>query len=218
MKIKYRMIMTVGLTVLICLGGCGQSDAPVVLEPLQNEETEESAGNAASGELAESGNAKTAEPEDAKEDAPGVVLVHVCGAVRNPGVYELPYDARVADALLAAGDFRADADVDYWNLAAPLSDGEQIYVPTESEVAEGFAPDGSGIAGALAGANAGLLNINTASLQELKELPGIGDVKAGAIVSYREAKGGFSSVEEILQVDGIKDGVYEKIKDLICVR
>ena len=220
------MIIAVGLTVLICLGGCGQSDAPVVLEPLQIAENAGNAENAGDAEAAGSRDAKAdTDPDEAKEE-PKTILVHVCGQVQRPGVYELPLGARVADALLAAGDFTADADPNYWNLAAQVADGEQIYVPSEAEVAEGLVQSGGGPAGTSGGQNvqnsggsgSGLLNINTASLQELKSLPGIGDVKAGAILSYREAHGGFASIEEILQVEGIKDGVYEKIRDLICVR
>ena len=225
MKIRVSLIVTVGLTVLICLGGCGQSDAPVALEPLEISQNAETFGESAktgingNGQSTASGDANAKETaRDAAQDQ-ATVMVHVCGQVQNPGVYELPADARVADALLAAGDFTADADTDYWNQAAFVTDAQQIYVPSEAETAAGFAQTGAAPAsGSAAGEGAGLLNINTASLQELKSLPGIGDVKAGAIVAYRESKGAFGSVEEIRQVDGIKDGVYEKIRDLICVK
>ena len=226
MKITYRMYITVGLIALMCLIGCGRSDAPVVLESL---EEVQDAGNDAEQAHAEEGAGSSRsgdpEPENAESEQDiATVTVHVCGAVREPGVYELPGDARVADALVAAGDFAADADTEYLNLAAFLTDGQQVYVPTEEEVLTGSVPeaaDGSRYAdgGTAAGEDAsGRININTATAAQLKTLPGIGDVKANAIIAYREAKGDLADVSEIRQVDGIKEGLYRQIKDSICVR
>lgn len=229
MKITYRMYITVGLIALMCLIGCGRSDAPVVLESLEEAQGAGSdAGSAYEAEGAEgTGSSKNRdqEPADAgQEPEDATVTVHVCGAVREPGVYELPGDARVADALVAAGDFAADADTEYLNLAAFLTDGQQVYVPTEEEVLTGSVPEAADGArhadgGTVAGEDAsGRININTATAAQLKTLPGIGDVKANAIVAYREAKGDFADVSEIQQVDGIKEGLYRQIKDSICVR
>lgn len=234
MKSKYRLYITVGLTVLMCLCACGRSDAPVALEPLSDTDSEDpeyaETDPAVSSTDGQTTQKNAAEEEEENGDAKTVqtVKVHVCGAVRSPGVYELPAQARVADAILAAGDFEGDADIDYWNQASLLTDGQQIYVPTEEETQSGLKITG---AGDLSGngqdplmqqgsgqQDGGKLNINTASLSELMKLPGIGEVKAGAILSYREAKGGFGSVDEILKVDGIKEGVYQKISGLICVR
>lgn len=153
-----------------------------------------------------------------EEINPSTVMVFVCGEVNSPGVYEMDSDARICDAILSAGDFTAYADTDYLNQAAGLTDGQQIYVPSEEETAignsDGITGNGNGVESST---NDGLVNINTASIQELKTLPGIGDVKAGAIVSYREEHGNFSSIEDIKQVDGIKSGLYDSIKGMITV-
>ncbi|MBQ7582965.1 MAG: ComEA family DNA-binding protein [Lachnospiraceae bacterium] len=224
MRIKYRVTFTVGLIALLSLTGCGRSDAPVVLESLEE---------SVSTEPGDTRFTEDSAPTDEKapvpaEDVSQTVVVHVCGAVREPGVYELPKDARVADALLAAGDFAADADTDYWNQAAYLTDGQQVYVPTEEETAaaasggENAGQDGMGgqfLSDTASGADtSGRININTATAAQLKSLPGIGDVKAASIIAYRESKGAFSDVSEIQQVDGIKEGLYRQICDLICVR
>ncbi len=238
MIIKYRLYITVGLIALMCLIGCGRSDAPVVLTPLEEaaqpegaQDAEKTGVTATSADPAktDSGAGKTGAKTDATDldaaKANPCVTVHVCGAVREPGVYKLPGDARVADALLAAGDFAANADTEYLNLAAYLTDGEQVYVPTEEEVAEGIVPGnslspagGTGIRQAAGAESEGLININTATLSQLKTLPGIGDVKANAIIAYREANGGFTDVSQIQQVEGIKEGLYRQICDKICVR
>ncbi|MBO4901257.1 MAG: ComEA family DNA-binding protein [Lachnospiraceae bacterium] len=221
MKIKYRLYVTVGLIALISLGGCGREDAPVVLESLTEDAAEHAAGPDGAAETAKAGSLQdeTAGDKQVAEET-GTVKVHVCGAVADPGVYELPADARIADALLAAGDFLPDADIDHLNQAALLTDGQQIYVPTEEETAAGIVPAGESAATGLqnGAGNDGLLDINTATVTQLKTLPGIGDVKANAIVSYRERNGKFSSIEEIQQVEGIKAGLYSQICDKICVR
>ncbi len=219
MNNRIKSYMTVGLIACICLTGCGRPDAPVALESISSKDFAEDVTEETS-EASQSGKEASGGAQDVSDDADGSVTVHVCGAVKKPGVYKLSGDSRVADALLAAGDFRPDADVDYWNQAALLEDGQQIYVPTEEEVENGtFATgDSPAAGGAAAEADDGRINLNTATVAELKTLPGIGDVKANAIISYREAKGSFSSVEEIKQVDGIKDGLYRQICDEIYVK
>lgn len=141
------------------------------------------------------------------------VFVHVCGAVVNPGVYELPDQSRLFEAITLAGGFLPEADQNCLNLAQLLLDGQQIYVYTieERQSLEMVADSGS-----VLNANA-LVNINTATVQQLKSIPGIGDSKAQAIVAYREKKGYFDSIEQIKKVEGIKEGLFEKIKDYITV-
>lgn len=159
--------------------------------------------------------------ETAKSEAVRV-SVFVCGAVMVPDVYELESGALVKDAVYAAGGFSEEADVSYWNLAQKVSDGEKIYIPTMDEAAGGSVQAGQpGEAGEDTGCeDAGAdskVNINTATLAQLKTLPGIGDAKAEAVIAYREAHGGFQSVEEIMQVSGIKEALYSKIKDYIII-
>lgn len=139
------------------------------------------------------------------------VCVHVCGSVNLPGVYYLDEGARIHEAVEMAGGLKEDAAGDMINLAEVLSDGEKIYIPSQEEAQAGYTvpePEET---------DDGLININTASLEELKTLPGIGDIKAEAIIAYREETGSFNSIEDILNVSGIKDGSFEQIKDLIKV-
>ena len=170
----------------------------------------------------------------AEKAEPQTIYVHVCGAVVNPSVYELPAGSRVYEAVQIAGGFTEDADESYVNQAQTLSDGVKLVIPTieqtQAMVTENSEVDLVGIvreqgdvqetAASAQGETAssdGKININTASEAELCNIPGIGATRAAAIVAYRQEKGGFSSVEDIMNVSGIKEGTYEKIKDSIKV-
>lgn len=152
------------------------------------------------------------------------VYVHVCGAVISPGVVEVAVDSRVEEALLAAGGFREDAAIDYVNLAAKVEDGQQVYFPTREE-AEALTSENGGLIAS--GTESNLqqttseqsvkVNINTAEVELLCTLPGIGEARAQAIIDYREANGDFQNVEGIMQVPGIKQNAYEKLRDKITV-
>lgn len=172
------------------------------------------------------------EPDVSTEDtAPQQICVFLCGAVNQPGVYYLKEGARLFEGIAAAGGFSEEADENWWNQAALLSDGSriQIYTREETDVFReaGQNPGSDGEDTALAAGNGaeskaadaageqGRININTASQEELQTVPGIGEVKAKAILSYREEHGEFSSVEDIKQVPGIKGKTYEKIKNYI---
>lgn len=134
------------------------------------------------------------------------IAVHVKGAVMEPGLYWLAADSRTADAIAAAGGPAEGADLDRINLAAPLTDGSQLAVPFASETAE-EEDDPAG----------GLININTATSAQLQTLDGIGEVKARAIIDYRESHGDFTSVEQLTRVEGIGSATLEKIRDRISV-
>ena len=136
------------------------------------------------------------------------VLVHVAGAVVAPGVYELRGDARVKDVIDAAGGPAADADVDQLNLAAPVRDGERVYVPRIGETAPLATATGS---------STGPLDINTATLDQLDALPGIGPATAQAIIDEHDRRGGFRSVDELLEVRGIGPAKLEQLRDLVRV-
>ena len=140
------------------------------------------------------------------------IYVHVCGCVRRPDVYCLPEGSRGIDAIRAAGGFTKDASRDSWNLAAVLEDGMQITVPSEKDTEAGTGGSVSGAAG-----KEGLVDINRASAEEFRTLPGIGESRAQEIVAYREEHGPFSSVEDIKNVSGIGDGIFTRIKDHITV-
>ena len=155
----------------------------------------------------------TAEPETGQPDE--TITVHVCGAVVSPGVYVLPAGSRVADAVEAAGGMAENAAADYENLAAELEDAQKIVILTAEEAET----DPYGLLGTVFGDSDGteLVNINTADAQRLQTLPGIGSVRAEAIIAYRRAHGAFASVEDIRNVSGIGAATWEGIRDLITV-
>ena len=147
--------------------------------------------------------------------------VYVCGAVEAPGVYMLNTGDRIYEAIALAGGLTEDASTAAVNQAETVSDGQMIFVPTieEAEAGIGVISEVSGAATSEQGTvSDGKVNLNTASLTELMTLPGIGESKAQSILDYRAKNGGFSSVEEIMNVDGIKEGLYNRIKDSIKVK
>ena len=150
------------------------------------------------------------------------VVVHVCGAVRSPGVIRLPQGSRVSDALDLAGGATGKAELAGVNLAARVADGQQIVVPERPAAGAAAgqpAVDGASGGEAAAGSpTAGaLVNINTASLAELDTLQGVGTSTAQKIIDYRTANGGFRSIDEIRNVSGIGDSRFAAIKDAITV-
>jgi competence protein ComEA len=151
----------------------------------------------------------------------GSVIVHVAGAVRDAGVYRLRVGARVDDAIGRAGGATARADLSQVNLAAKLEDGRQVLVPRRAP-ATAAAPAGGTTAAAPAGGTAPAapdvpLSLNTATIEQLDELPGVGPATAQKILDYREANGGFGSVEELGQVPGIGDKRLATLRELVRV-
>lgn len=142
------------------------------------------------------------------------LVVHAAGAVAAPGVHRVPPGSRVADLLAAAGGPSADADLDRVNLAAALVDGERVWFP---RVGEDAPPPVGGAVGAPAGAPAapGPVDVNTATVEQLDELPGIGPAIAAAIVEHRERTGRFRTVEDLLDVPGIGDAKLARLRDLV---
>lgn len=169
-------------------------------------------------EQSEESRTETVKPETVY---PEMISVYVCGQVHKPGVYELTEDARVVTAIEAAGGAYEDADLSYLNLADHISDGAKIYVPSFEETVDVDRlirdPARSEISDAGAPSGSQLLNLNTAAKEELMMLPGIGASKAEAIIAYRESVGRISSPDELMNIPGIKDGVYSKFKDKVCV-
>ena len=133
------------------------------------------------------------------------IFVHVCGAVQKEGVYELPTGSRVYEAIELAGGFREDAAVSEVNQAELLEDETRIYIPTTAELLqEQSKKDGK-------------ININKASKEELMTLPGVGESRADSIIQYRTEQGAFKRIEDIMQISGIKEALFDKIKELIKV-
>ena len=197
-------------------------------------------GSGAGGDMTDAGNGvpERAGDETLESQVPersGKIFVYVCGNVRHPGVYEMADGARIFEAVEAAGGLLETADASAVNLAACAMDQMQIYIPSLEETAgkeaseyirtgeadevgsnagvQGGDTDSQGSAGA-AGAR---ININSAAETELTMLPGIGPSKAKDIIEYRETHGAFSSVEELMNIPGIKSGVFDKIKDKVTV-
>ncbi len=152
---------------------------------------------------------------DAGREEP--IVVDVAGAVATPGVFELPDGSRVQDAIAAAGGLAADADPSSVNRAAPVADGQQVYIPRAGETPAAAQGTGSAPAGGAEAAASGLVNINSATAEELDALPGVGPSTAQAIIEDREANGPFAAVEDLMRVSGIGEKKFEKLKASICV-
>jgi len=148
------------------------------------------------------------------------IVVHVAGAVKNPGVYTLEEGQRVKDAIEIAGGPLPEADLLRLNLAQKMQDEDKLYVPKIGEITE-QEDQVSATYGATVGVvtkNDGKININTADETELTKLPGIGPATAQKIIDYRKTKGAFKTIEEIKNVSGIGDKKFEQIKDKIKVK
>lgn len=195
------------------LGVIGAAREPVLIERAATSETQrmEAEGDDADEERAEAGADTGAEGDEIE-----TVVVDVGGAVIEPGVVELDAGSRVADAIEAAGGLAIDADCTTLNQAQLLQDGQKVYVPKEGEIdASGALVDSSTQEAGQAATT--LVNINTATLEELDALPGVGPATAQAIIDDREANGPFASEEDIMRVSGIGEKKYEKLKGSICI-
>lgn len=169
-----------------------------------------------------------------KEMQQAMIYVDVCGAVANPGVFQLAAGSRVFQAIEAAGGYLPEAALTCVNRAGVLTDGQQLYILTQEEmerqgrdpVEMAGASDGQMNGSAGTGQNTGMtaqvqqdnrININTADEAQLTTLTGIGATRAQAIIAYREENGPFAAIEDIMNVQGIKEGTFAKIKDEIVV-
>ena len=196
----------------------------------QNPGAESDAGNIEKHREAESNAWDT----DASQEEPQTLVVHICGAVSAPGVYELPAGSRIIDAVEAGGGFLPEADEACCNLAEEIVDGCQIYIMTKTEsCADGQTEKKAGIqtspdsdmqttdrnvrSNSTPALENGLVNLNTADVAALMTLPGIGESRAKAIISYREQHGAFAQIEDIMKISGIKQAAFSKIKDKITV-
>ena len=142
------------------------------------------------------------------------ILVDIKGAIQQPGVYHLPSDARLHELILAAGGFTKEAEERQLNLAEKLSDQQMIYVPSKEEVDFSVELPQLNQEG---NAETGLINLNTATLLQLQELPEIGPAKAQAIITYREENGLFKTVEDLLNISGFGEKTLEKLRAMITL-
>lgn len=239
---KCSIVPMLAAAVLLLLGGCGKDEVSYSVDE-EAQTVSESAAGASGVSGQSSGSVDSGQSPSAGEGSPpssgsgaldasgngaaaAVIQVYVCGAVVSPGVYTLPEGSRVYEAVAMAGGLLETAEPRALNQARLLSDGEQITVLTveEAESGEGFLPEGSEGAsdggtsfGEPADSSGGKVNLNTADEAGLMTIPGIGESRAKAIIAYREKNGKFQSIEEIMEIDGIKEKMFEKIKDSITV-
>jgi competence protein ComEA len=163
---------------------------------------------------------ETCQEESLRETEEPFIYVHVCGSVASPGVYRIKAGSRIYEAIEAAGGFSEEGDQEFFNLAMEAEDGMKIEVPTTGEAwkAEGVSglSTGEQTGGKETGASSAV-NLNTATLEELMTLKGIGESRAQDIIRYRELYGPFRSIEDVMKVSGIKEGAFEKIRDDITI-
>ncbi len=199
---------------------------------------EEESGSPGSGEEGRSASDADAQWEAGSgSDAEMLIYVQVSGAVVRPGVYALPAGARIFQAIELAGGLTGEAESSSLNQAGFLADGQMVYVMDKEEAAAwaagASAEDGSGAVPGMpggdvsegqpgrarsdGGAEDGKVNLNTATESDLMALPGIGAAKAKSILAWREENGGFSQIEDLMKIQGIKEGVFSKIKDSVKV-
>ena len=192
--LKLNCIVTI-IVLSILISGCGKSQDTGFQEvSLENPD-----------EKGASGEKETVLAKDTERVEK--IYIHICGEVKHPGVYELNAGSRIFEAVEAAGGFTKKAAQHSVNQAQILSDGQQLYIFSDDEVQNQSAEN--------QGKDQGKVDINRASKEELMTLPGIGESKADAIIRYREERGGFSSIEAIMEIEGIKEGVFRKIEDQI---
>lgn len=197
-KKKIGCVLLTSLPLLVFLA-CGTVKDTVGLEDLQSKsEYKNDEATAAKEEMLVT-----------QENTPETVYVHICGEVISPGVYQVSAESRIYDVLLLAGGFTEDAAQEAVNLAEVVTDGMQVIIPSKEEWQEEK--------DALEKKRSGMVNLNTASLEELCTLPGVGESRAQDIIAYRVSHGEFKTIEEIMQVSGIKEGLYEKIQSKIYI-
>ncbi len=215
-KIKITTYMFFLCTALLFTSCTKANGTKMYLEAKTQEQesrpaAEQPAGSTDAADRSGSGQADT-------DLADQTCFVYVCGAVKHPGVFELPQNSRVYEAIALAGGFRKNAYEKGINQAAQITDGQMIEVLTVKEQKEsGAKTQGQGTDAANAQSQDDRIDINTATAEQLTTLSGIGQAKAENIIAYRESSGGFSSVEDLMKVSGIGEGVYERIKDKVKV-
>ena len=197
---KRLFLLSVLFMWTVCCFGCGESES--VLKEMDT----------AAEEVPEE------EPVQEEDDLEETIFVDVCGAVQQPGVYELPAGSRIFQAIALAGGLTEEAESRLINQAEVLTDGQQIRIYTREESEKQEIAAAAGQNAGVQGAAGAKINLNLADKNVLMTLQGIGEAKAEAILAYRQEKGGFSSVEELMQVEGIKDKLYEKLKDKVTVQ
>lgn len=235
---KYGFIMAAVCFSLLFFG-CDQNEILIESETAVESGTEEKTGDleeelrslqeeqffSESSVKEETEEQRSFESSSKEQEEPSVIVVHLCGEVVDPGVYEIEDGTRLYQAVELAGGFTEAAEEEFLNLAVLLEDGMQIRILSKEEAApfmeekraDSLSFDSSTKKEKEAGNEKKKVNLNTADETELCTLPGIGESRARAILQYREENGSFQAPEDVMKVSGIKETAYEKIKDLITV-
>ena len=214
MRRKPGMVLIILTMMTFVLSGCQSDEITGEEVTLEEEALQEGKG---SGEEQADWESQEQREGAGKEQTgrtdEGQIWVYVCGQVASPGVYELPEESRIYEAVESAGGILEQGAAESVNLAEKASDGQRIYIPSKEEAAA--MPAETPDEGSSGGMNDERVNLNTADKDELMTLTGIGETRAEAILTYREENGSFHSPEDIMNVQGIKEGIYEKIKEQI---
>ena len=213
--IKFILIMLfVGVTGILFITNHDNDD--IIMGGHDNSSVSTALSEYAEGENSKDSGSST----EVKQEEVVSVFVHVCGEVVSPGVYEIGSDKRIIDLIELAGGFTDKASEDYVNLAEVVKDQTKIYIPSVDEVKD-MQPDKDvtdiNNDSVNTSKDGDKININKADESELTSLTGIGASRAKNIISYREEHGAFSRIEDIMNVTGIKEGLFDKIKDRITV-
>ena len=209
-----RKYSTAILAAAVLAAGACYSCAPQT-DVVQEAGLEPDSGVDKEPEETESAPKEERPPEETQPSSQAPYVVYVCGQVKEPGVYELEPGSRVYQAVEMAGGFGPDAASWYLNLAQEVADGMKIQVPTEEEALAWGNSGGSLSVGQ--GQTETKVNLNTADEEQLMTLTGIGESRAADIIRYRQEHGPFERIEDIMNVSGIKEGAFQKIKDSITV-
>lgn len=223
MKEKKILLAAVLAAVLFCTCSCGREKVTWDMQ-VSSAEEEVSTTQHFEDKTKENTTENEEEPispsvEDSTKND-NTITIYICGAVAAPGVYELQTNARIVQAIEAAGGLLEEADLISVNQAKKLEDGEQVRIYTKEEIEAlpaGTDLGNEGIDSNKQTGESGKININTADRESLMTLPGIGAAKAEAIIGFREQNGSFKSIEDIMKISGIKEAVFSNIQDKISV-
>ncbi|MHB8840913.1 MAG: helix-hairpin-helix domain-containing protein [Candidatus Aquicultor sp.] len=207
-----RQALAVALLLIVTIGGSlilyrASQPKPVVIAK---------AGENARSNARATGKDETSSSKQSKDKEVQVLFVHVAGAVARPGVYQVKEGSRVIDALGAAGGALNPSDSNALNLAAKVCDGQKIYVPKKGEAPPPQVEEASGMGSGAPLASGAKVNLNTASMEQLDALPGVGPSTAKRIIDYRNTSGPFKRVDNLKDVDGIGAKKFDQLKDLVC--